>query len=237
MNTPTDKRRDAILALFARVPRREVGSRLASAMGEEAALALHRAFLLDSIELIHRASARGVQRAIWFSEPWEPDEEIEAHLGGFVRGVQEGEDLGERLRACLSGLLGAGWKRVVILGPDSPSLPQDYLVQAVQALRDRQVVLGPARGGGYYLAGARTVTPEMFREIAWGGSRESSDTRDLLKLLGMAPVMLPEWYDVETAEDLARLSDDIRRLEETGQPLPKESRRLLRQASSPRAQP
>src|SRR5262249_38025920 len=150
-----------IFVLFARVPRPgEVKTRLAAAVGQEAACELHRAFLLDTIELMHRASAKGVQRAVWFSEPWEPDEEIESHLGGFVRGVQQGEDLGERMRACLSELLAAGWKRVVILGSDCPSLPQEILGMAVAALRDREVVLGPARDGGYYLVGARTVTPE-----------------------------------------------------------------------------
>ena len=235
MTLPHDKRRDAIFVLFSKAQRPgEVKTRLAAAVGEESALRLHRAFLLDTIELMHRASAKGVQRAIWFTEGAAPDDEIESHLGGFVRGVQEGEDLGERMRNCLGEVLSAGWKRVVILGVDSPSLPQEHLTQAVTVLRDREVVLGPARDGGYYLVGARTVVPEMFRGITWGGSKVLSDTVDVLKILGMAPVLLPEWYDVDTPEDLDRLQKDIRRLEEAGEPFPKASQRALQAIGHPR---
>lgn len=235
MSQPIEKGRDAIFVLFARVPRvGEVKTRLAAALGPEAALALHRAFLLDTIELMHRASARGVQRAIWFSEAWQPDAEIETHLGGFLRGVQDGEDLGTRMRTCLSELLAAGWKRVVIVGVDSPSLPQEILNQAVSALKDREVVLGPALDGGYYVVGARTVTPEMFRGIAWGGSQVLSDTLEVLKILGMAPVLLPKWYDVDTVEDLDRLASDIARLAEAGEPIPRATARALQALDRPR---
>src|SRR5262245_44013783 len=105
-----ESRKDAILAVFARVPRLgQVKSRLAAELGEQAALDFHRAFLLDSLELVHRASAAGVQRAIWFSEPWDPDTEIEAHLKGFLRGTQEGADLGQRMQECITVLLAKGW--------------------------------------------------------------------------------------------------------------------------------
>src|SRR5262245_18954895 len=113
------------------------------------------------------------------------------------------------MQAALLDLLPRRYRRVVILGADSPTLPVKLVVKAVTALADRDVVLGPADDGGYYLLGARTVIPEMFRGIAWGGPRVYADTVRILKLLGAAPVELPPWHDVDTPEDLARLRAEL----------------------------
>ena len=219
---------DSILVLFARVPELgRVKTRLAPELGEQGALALHRAFLMDSLELLHRASAKGVQRAVWLSEPWTPDEVFEPLLRDCARGVQQGEDLGQRMQNCLTEHLALGFRRVVIIGADSPTLPLEILTSAFAALRDRDIVLGPSLDGGYYLMGARTVAPEMFRGITWGGPTVLRDTLRILKILGMAPVLLPQWYDVDTVEDLRRLAGDIMRLQEAGEPAPRATLKAL----------
>ena len=48
----------------------------------------------------------------------------------------------------------SGADAVVIVGSDSPSLPPEYLEQAFAELREADLVLGPAADGGYYLIGA-----------------------------------------------------------------------------------
>ena len=229
-------RGDAILVLFARTPRAgAVKTRLAAAMGEEAALALHKAFLLDTIHTMHRAAHEGVVRTVWFSEAWEPDDETVRALDGIVTGVQPPGELGERMQACLLDLLTTGYRRVVILGADSPTLPVKIIVRAVEALADRDVVLGPADDGGYYLLGARTVIPEMFRGIEWGGPQVYADSVRVLKLLGAAPVELPPWHDVDTPEDLARLRAELAAWPPPGaegEPPPRETARALSRLDS-----
>ncbi len=231
-----DARGDAILVLFARAPRAGgVKTRLAGAIGDAAALDLHRAFLLDTIHTMHRASHEGVVRTVWFSEPWEPDEEVSRALDGIAVGAQPPGELGERMQACLLDLLTGGYRRVVILGADSPTLPVKFIVRAVTALADRDVVLGPADDGGYYLVGARTVIPEMFRGIAWGGPSVYADTVRVLRLLGAAPVELPPWHDVDTAEDLTRLRADLASWPPAGaegEPPPRETIRALARLDS-----
>jgi rSAM/selenodomain-associated transferase 1 len=223
---------DAILVLFARVPRLgEVKSRLAHDIGDEAALAVYREFLFDAFELMRSVSAEGVQRTVWFTEPFDPgksdDAELRDQLGDFTLGVQSGEDLGERMQSCLAGLLASGYRRVVIIGADAPMIPSDSIVRAFAALRDRDVVLGPAKDGGYYAVGARTVIPEMFRGIEWGTDTVFQETVKLLKILGVAPVLLPEGRDVDTGEDMRRLAGEIDSARSAGRAFPRHTTGFL----------
>jgi hypothetical protein len=217
-----DVKHDAILVLFANPPLPGgENPRLAKQVGREGALALHRAFLLDSIELLHRASVGGVHRAIWLSERWEPDAEVAPKLEGFARGVQDGDLPGDRLCACLTQLLAMGYRRVAVVTTGDPVLPPYIVSRAFSTLRDRDVVIGPVRGGGIYLLGVRTLIPEMFQGIAWEGPRAVENAVRLLRIFGMAPVLLPERDPINTRDDLARLSGEIAAIEASGDPVPR----------------
>lgn len=203
-----------ILVLFARppVPGR-TKSRLAAAIGEASAFELYTGFLQDSIDLVRRLSPHGIRPALAWSEPVaavSPGREAApgpdpADLAGFEVMIQEGEDLGQRMSNCFATLLARGHDRVVIIGADTPSLPLDHLQRAFELLRDRDLVIGPSRDGGYYLIGARCVVPEIFRGIPWGTDRVLEETLTILKIFGMPRVLLPEWGDVDTSEDLEAL--------------------------------
>ncbi|MCB1709492.1 MAG: TIGR04282 family arsenosugar biosynthesis glycosyltransferase, partial [Halioglobus sp.] len=79
-------------------------------------------------------------------------------LGLGVAGLsaQRGADLGERMHnALLDGL--TRFERVLLVGSDCPGIDRAYLVQALAALEQAEVVLGRAEDGGYVLIGARRV--------------------------------------------------------------------------------
>jgi Uncharacterized protein conserved in bacteria (DUF2064) len=42
------------------------------------------------------------------------------------------------------------------------------ILQALRLLDTADVVLGPCADGGYYLASARRLIPQMFQQIPWG---------------------------------------------------------------------
>ena len=88
--------------------------------------------------------------------------------------LQRGRDLGERMHHALSRNPGA-----ILIGADCPELTAADLRQAARWLRGGyEVVLAPAEDGGYALIGARRVSPEMFRGIAWGTSSVYRETRE-----------------------------------------------------------
>jgi glycosyltransferase A (GT-A) superfamily protein (DUF2064 family) len=97
---------------------------------------------------------------------------------------------------------------VVIIGTDSPTVPIAYIDEARRQLARVDLVFGPSEDGGYYLAGQRRLCPEIFLDIAWGGSGVLAATLDRVEPERVA--LLPRWYDVDRPEDLARLRAALR---------------------------
>src|SRR5206468_12589549 len=75
---------------------------------------------------------------------------------------------------------------------------------AFAALGRRDVVLGPARDGGYYLIGLAAPQPALFRSVAWSTATVAVETRARARALGLSCHLLRPLRDVDTARD-ARL--------------------------------
>ena len=80
------------------------------------------------------------------------------------------------------------------------------------------VVLGPATDGGYYFVGARAASlrAELFTGIEWSTPEVLETTLERCRELSLSLMLLREDSDVDTPEDLDRLS---RRLESSTDPL------------------
>ncbi|MFN0119118.1 MAG: TIGR04282 family arsenosugar biosynthesis glycosyltransferase [Blastocatellia bacterium] len=125
--------------------------------------------------------------------------------------AQRGENLGERIRNCFSDLFARGYENVIILGADSPSLPGEYVLDAFDELdAEGRVIIGPSRDGGYYLIGARRDHPALFTEIPWSTDAVLAETQKRANAAGLEIVLLPEWYDVDTPEELELLRAELR---------------------------
>ena len=149
-----------------------VKTRLAAALGAETAACLHAAFLAD-------LAARLRAPAAWDLVPcWalEPGETMPAEPPAGRR--QRGADLGERLLDAFARL--PGHELAAAIGSDLPELGAGTVEAAFAALeRGADVVLGPARDGGYYLIALRParLRRELFEAIPWSTERVLSVTR------------------------------------------------------------
>jgi len=114
---------------------------------------------------------------------------------------QDGKDLGERMFRALHGRL-AHYDCVILVGSDCPSIDGDYLRQAVVALEDVPIVLGPALDGGYVLIGAKCIRETMFKGIPWGTERVLARTRAALHREGVAFTELRALADIDRPEDM-----------------------------------
>jgi rSAM/selenodomain-associated transferase 1 len=202
MTTSPRPRAKTLLGIFAKHwEPGQVKTRLARTIGESHAATLHALFVAT---LIERLSAAGERRVVVF---WPP--EAQACFAGVVQDrwellPQAEGDLGQRMQAFF--VAGLAWaERVVLIGSDSPDLPLDTLSQAFEALRDRDVVLGPAADGGYYLLGITRRLPPVFKGIAWSSSDVWAQTTARLNAAGIRWHELPPWYDVDEPADLAVL--------------------------------
>lgn len=74
---------------------------------------------------------------------------------GFDLIAQRGPDLGSRLLNVLSALLANGYQAALAIDSDTPTLPSEFLLQAIELVADPAIdlILGPTDDGGYYLIG------------------------------------------------------------------------------------
>jgi len=181
-----------------------VKTRLCPPLSAGEAAALYRCFLLDKIAAV---------RALVDAQPavaYTPDEaraEFAALAPDFILVPQRGPDLGARLHATLAGLLAAGHPGAIAVDSDTPTLPGEFLQQAVDRLTrpGPDVVLGPTEDGGYYLIGVRTAHRALFDAVPWSTSAVLEVTLRKAASAGLQAVCLPEWFDVDTPDDLRRL--------------------------------
>ena len=109
----------------------------------------------------------------------------------------------------------------------SSGLPRVSVDSAFAALEGgRDVVVGPATDGGYYLLGvADRVRPRpLLAGVPWSTNAVLRETLVRCERAGLSVTLLDDLGDVDTPEDLARLRDDV----ESGRILAPAVGRLLR---------
>ena len=124
---------------------------------------------------------------------------------------QRGDGFGERLYLAAQDILGCGFASVCLIDSDSPTVPKAAFEQAVAALAapgDR-VVLGPSHDGGYYLIGLKSAHRAPFENITWSTASVADETRQRCREAGLELVELPVWYDVDDAQTLKVLQDEL----------------------------
>jgi len=116
---------------------------------------------------------------------------------------QGGGDLGARMVRMMQKLsLTDG--SVLFLGTDSPHMQDERLLQAVNALKTHDVVLGAVEDGGYDLIAMRQAYDVMLQGIDWGSDRVLQQSLDIAKLAGLSCRILDVSFDVDTPDMLAR---------------------------------
>src|SRR5215471_18271212 len=119
------------------------------------------------------------------------------------RTIQHEGDLDVKLYAALERGLLAGHPNVVILGSDSPTLPVEYIRWLLNCAAD--VAHGPTLDGGYYGIGCRRVIPGLFAGVRWSTFDAPRDNITSTDNFGLRCVVCPEWFGVDTREDLGRI--------------------------------
>jgi len=175
----------------------KVKTRLAAGVGEEQAMEIYR-YLLNKTYLALKEITEPV--TTYFSEfiPENPIYSAENKL------VQVGGDLGERMKNAFAAHLETGIEKVVLIGTDCPSLEGIHLVQAFEALEHSDLVLGPARDGGYYLIGMKRRADFLFEGITWSSELVLSQTLTLAAEQGLRSSLLPILEDIDSPEDWER---------------------------------
>jgi rSAM/selenodomain-associated transferase 1 len=199
---------------MAKAPRvGEAKTRLMPALSAEEAAALSACFIRDAVENIAAAAQRVAIEGYIAYLPAGAEAEFAALLTAGTRLLPSRRiGLGASLYDAAEDLLAAGYGSVCLINSDSPTLPTSLILDAVRALHapgDR-VVLGPAEDGGYYLIGLKRAHARLFEGIAWSTPLVFAQTVERAHEIGLDPVTLSSWYDVDDIASLRRLDTELR---------------------------
>lgn len=180
----------------------KVKTRLAAGLGEKRALEIYR-LLLD--KTYFALSTISVPIWTYFSDfiPENPT------YPACNRMLQVGQDLGERMKKAFAACFESGMVKIVLIGTDCPSLEGKHIIQAFEALDQSDLVLGPARDGGYYLIGMSRNADFLFEGISWSSELVLSQTLALAAAQGLQTSLLPVLEDIDTLEDWERYCSQI----------------------------
>jgi rSAM/selenodomain-associated transferase 1 len=199
---------DRVLVIMAKAPRPgAVKTRLASRLSASAVADFYRCLLQDTLTLARSLS--DVDVAIMCPAP-DVSELIQFAGPETTVVAQKGEGLAAGLISVFAHFAQHRTRRIIAFNSDSPHLPPVVLENAFETLSAHDLVVGPTHDGGYYLVGAKASHPDLFANDGMGTS--SALDRLLLRAqsqdlsLGFAP----PFYDIDVAEDLARISEELR---------------------------
>lgn len=200
------------LIIFAREPLPgRVKTRLAAAIGDQAAVELYLAMLRDVLETSRKLT--DVESVVF----WDCEEKSLTQLEEIYRCSsrrQMSGDLGQRMQAAFTEMFADGFESCCIIGSDAPDLPLSYIRDAYQLLEEQRTdaVFGPSADGGYYLLGLKRLYPGLFAGIDWSTGHVLRQSLAAAGFAGAATRLLPEWYDIDTPEDLDAFIKRVRTL-------------------------
>ncbi|MEB0260282.1 MULTISPECIES: TIGR04282 family arsenosugar biosynthesis glycosyltransferase [unclassified Mucilaginibacter] len=176
----------------------KVKTRLAASIGHDYALSVYRLLLEHTAQLTKNIDAT---RIVYYSDAITDGD---AWDNSYLKTVQQGGDLGERMANAFDDNLKNGTKKVVIIGTDCYELNSGIIADAFSQLDHHDVVIGPALDGGYYLLGMKAFHPELFYNVAWSTPSVLKETLSCCDDLSLTYFRLPVLSDIDEEKDLAR---------------------------------
>ncbi|MHC4858295.1 MAG: TIGR04282 family arsenosugar biosynthesis glycosyltransferase, partial [Planctomycetota bacterium] len=185
MNRPKEK-----LILFTRYPvPGQVKTRLIPELGNDGAADLQE-IMTGMTVLSARSCAAAGNCAVELCYEGGSKKKMRQWLGDGLEYAAQGDgDLGQD-----------GFRHVVLIGCDCPDNDSVNLSAAFEALKQNDMVIGPALDGGYYLIGLGSYVAELFSGIPWGHQSVLEETARCNEL---NIKHLPPFSDVDRPEDVS----------------------------------
>ena len=178
----------------------QVKTRLAATIGNDKALAVYKQLIHYTIELTNELT---VPKFIFYSNSIEPEDNWSNNL--CTKKLQSGTGLGEKMNNAFSELFEQGYNRVLIIGTDCPELSPAIITAAFDSLNNHDVVIGPARDGGYYLLGMTKLYSCLFHDISWSTDQVLKQTLIACSVISLPNILMEELSDIDKEEDLLAL--------------------------------
>lgn len=195
----TKRSKEAVL-IFTRVPiAGETKTRLMPFLSGKECASLHEGF----IEQIYKTCQTLQRDILVFYTPedpkgilkriFSPDQEMF---------VQEGQDLGEKMKQAFRQAFSMGYQSCILIGTDIPLITNRILEDAFESLKEHELVIHPTKDGGYYLIGMKKEHDTIWKIPHYGTNTVIEDTLNKIKEDGIDVYVGEKLQDVDTKEDL-----------------------------------
>ena len=196
----------SLLMVFVRNPQLgTVKTRLATTVGDKVALEIYIELMRHTAEVTHKVSA---DKKVFYSEKIE-QHDVWTEMN-FSKVLQTKGTLGQRMENAFRTAFEKGYKKVLIVGSDLYSLKTSHIEKALHQLDKKEVVIGPAQDGGYYLLGLNKNLPALFCNKSWGTSTVLKETLNDLKLKSI--FLMETLNDIDNFEDLKKETKLLKKL-------------------------
>ncbi len=190
-----------------------VKTRLAEEIGIDRALDVYMELVRHTNQITRKVD---VDKTVYYSEYVEIEDVWDTEEFGVS--VQKGNDLGEKMSTAFDEAFDS-YKKVVIIGSDCYDLDSKTISTAFAMLEDHDVVVGPAKDGGYYLLGMKEYFPQLFQDKAYSTDKVLEELLGEAESLELSTYKLPELLDVDTLDDLKQTDIDWESLGEEEGPV------------------
>ncbi len=188
---------DSLLMIFVKnlIPG-SVKTRLASEIGIDAAMDVYMELVKYTNEVADKITT---DKTIYYSEYVEIDDIWDTER--YSLKIQKGDSLGEKMMNAFDEAFDS-YNKVVIIGSDCFDITPKIIASAFEALEENDLVVGPAKDGGYYLLGMKEYLPQLFQDKTYSTDKVLKELLDEAEGLELAIHQLEELYDIDTMQDL-----------------------------------
>ncbi len=173
----------------------KVKTRLAKGVGQEKALEIYNKLL----EHTRKESLKVDCDRFLFYEG-EIDTQDQWSDSDFQKFVQCSGDLGSKMKHAFTIAL-AKYEQVLIIGSDCPEISHKDIERGFFELEEHDVVIGPARDGGYYLLGMSALQLFLFDDMPWSEENLLEESIIRVQDRGLQYALLKTKSDIDYKED------------------------------------
>jgi uncharacterized protein len=175
----------------------KVKTRIAKTLGDEAALRVYKKLLRHTHEVIKNVDCEKYifyaddisMQDTWPNDIYKKEKQVEAGLG-------------KKMEAAFKKVFTYGHEHVLIIGSDCYDLTAAVLTQAFTVLQSKDVVVGPAKDGGYYLLGQKKINPSLFSLEEWSTPHVLHQTITACERCRLSYEQLETLSDIDEADDI-----------------------------------
>jgi rSAM/selenodomain-associated transferase 1 len=199
--------KDYLIVFLKYAEKGKVKTRLAEKMGNEFTLDFYTICAEHVFNICNDLKSKDITPILFSSEKrnvgnirkWS-GEKFDVHF-------QEEGELGNKMYEAFKQIFGLDASKAVIIGTDLPDLSHQIIVEAFNLLDNYDVVLGPAKDGGYYLLGLNKKQfdesiHQLFNSISWSTNKVLTETIIRIDKLKLKYKLLKELQDIDTEENL-----------------------------------